>query len=75
MSGREEVISSDVYRGDVHDGIITRAVHYLYNQISERQDAQFSLSASYLEIYNEGVFDLLTPRAAGGEGLAGGRAV
>ncbi|GFH33785.1 kinesin-like protein, partial [Haematococcus lacustris] len=38
-------------------------------------DAQFSLSASYLEIYNEGVFDLLTPRAAGGEGLAGGRAV
>ncbi len=34
MSGREEVISLDDYQGDTADGIITRSVHYLYQQVS-----------------------------------------
>lgn len=34
MSGREEVIGADGYQGDSSDGIMTRAVHYLYQQAS-----------------------------------------
>ncbi len=33
MSGREEVIGRDGYQGDTHDGIITRSVNYLYQQV------------------------------------------
>lgn len=35
MSGREEVISSDSYHGDTHDGIMTRAVTYLYGKVRQ----------------------------------------
>eukprot|EP00877_Chromochloris_zofingiensis_P013436 jgi/Chrzof1/8346/Cz03g07020.t1 len=59
MSGREDVISDDQYQGDAHDGIISRAVQYLFHQINNTQDAKYSLKASYLEIYNEAVFDLI----------------
>jgi hypothetical protein len=34
MSGREELIGADGYQGDSSDGIMTRAVHYLYQQAS-----------------------------------------
>lgn len=43
----------------------------MYPQIKGRSDAKFSLSASYLEIYNEAVYDLLTSRHAGGVGSLG----
>ena len=33
MSGREDVIGLDSYHGDTHDGIVTRAVNYLYQQV------------------------------------------
>jgi hypothetical protein len=36
MSGREEVIGADGYQGDSSDGIMTRAVHYLYQQASPK---------------------------------------
>ncbi len=47
-------------------------------QLRDRKDCKVSLSASYLEIYNEAVFDLLTARMTGGTvtgGLVGGRPV
>jgi hypothetical protein len=38
MSGREEAISDDMYSGDLtHDGIVSRAVHYLFNNITQRR--------------------------------------
>lgn len=55
MSGREDVIESEGYAGDMNDGIITRSVNYLYNAIAEHaRESRTTLSASYLEIYNEG---------------------
>ena len=55
MSGHEDVISTDDYKGDTTDGIMSRAVGYLYQQMAERRDqTKYALSASYLEIYNEG---------------------
>lgn len=60
MSGREEVISDDGYAGDTHDGIITRSVHHLFKLMAQQSsEAKISLRTSYLEIYNEGVFDLV----------------
>eukprot|EP00967_Tisochrysis_lutea_P123354 scaffold205143_cov19-Tisochrysis_lutea.AAC.2 len=32
MSGREEVICQDGYKGDTKDGIVTQSVNYLYRQ-------------------------------------------
>ena len=56
MSGDEDIIGMDDYMGGSStDGIMSRAVGYLYQQMAERRDqAKYSLSASYLEIYNEG---------------------
>ncbi|XP_050706745.1 uncharacterized protein LOC126991911 isoform X3 [Eriocheir sinensis] len=40
-------------------GLIVRSFVYLFNQIQSRDDMEFTLNASYLEIYNEKVIDLL----------------
>ncbi|KAK8383348.1 hypothetical protein O3P69_011669 [Scylla paramamosain] len=40
-------------------GLIFRSFVYLFNQIQNRDDMEFTLTASYLEIYNEKVIDLL----------------
>jgi hypothetical protein len=33
MSGKEDIISDDAYNGHEHDGIVTRAVSYLFHQV------------------------------------------
>ena len=69
MSGREEVLGGRGYAGGhAEDGIVTRAVHYLYRKKRDLGDSRCSFSASYLEIYNEQVFDLLAGENAAGEG-------
>nr|XP_045584392.1 kinesin-like protein KIF12 isoform X1 [Procambarus clarkii]XP_045584393.1 kinesin-like protein KIF12 isoform X1 [Procambarus clarkii]XP_045584394.1 kinesin-like protein KIF12 isoform X1 [Procambarus clarkii] len=40
-------------------GLIFRSFVYLFNQLQSRDDQEFTLTASYLEIYNEKVIDLL----------------
>lgn len=40
-------------------GISIRAVHDLFNQSQARKDKTIAISASFLQIYNEKVFDLL----------------
>ncbi|XP_042219845.1 kinesin-like protein KIF12 isoform X8 [Homarus americanus] len=40
-------------------GLIFRSFVYLFNQLQNRDDQEFTLTASYLEIYNEKVIDLL----------------
>ncbi|XP_071548586.1 chromosome-associated kinesin KIF4-like [Panulirus ornatus] len=40
-------------------GLIFRSFVYLFNQLQNRDDQEFTLTASYLEIYNEKVMDLL----------------
>jgi len=53
-----------------NQGIIPRAVHHLFSQIDERRrEAQetghpapeFKVSAQFVELYNEEVFDLIDP--------------
>ncbi|KXZ48343.1 hypothetical protein GPECTOR_28g750 [Gonium pectorale] len=71
MSGREEVIGSDSYAGDTHhDGIMTRAVQHLFAAIEARKnDTKYGVAASYLEIYNEGIYDLLNLKASWMDGM------
>lgn len=50
-------------------GIIPRAINQLFVETGRHYDMDFTISASYLEIYNEQIFDLLgdgEDRAYGG---------
>ena len=57
--------------GDVHSyqqrGIVPRALHQLFAEIESRLDMEVSVKVSYLEIYNEVMYDLLAddPGASG----------
>ena len=57
--------------GDVHSyqqrGIVPRALHQLFTDIESRLDMEVSVKVSYLEIYNEVMYDLLAedPGASG----------
>ncbi|XP_037068103.1 kinesin-like protein KIF12 isoform X2 [Pollicipes pollicipes] len=42
-------------------GLVFRSFVYLFQVINEQKDKEFLLKASYLEIYNEKVIDLLNP--------------
>lgn len=65
---------------DPEDGILTRAIASAYRSIEARAaagTAEFSVSASVVELYNEGVTDLLAldkskTLQVGGRGTAGG---
>ncbi|XP_053932021.1 chromosome-associated kinesin KIF4A isoform X1 [Cuculus canorus] len=42
-------------------GVIPRVINLLYKEKEQRQDWEFVLRVSYLEIYNEDILDLLCP--------------
>ena len=42
-------------------GIIPRSIHMLFNEVRNRNDIQWKISLSYLELYNEAGYDLLNP--------------
>jgi kinesin family protein 6/9 len=46
----------------IERGIIPRAIHEIYSQVSERPENIITIRLSYCEIYNELMFDLLTDR-------------
>lgn len=53
------------YLGDSDDGIITRSLMYLFEQLAARGGAaagdgcRYSLRVSFAEIYNEQIYDLI----------------
>ncbi|EDO49145.1 predicted protein [Nematostella vectensis] len=42
-------------------GIIPRTMHQLFERLNSQTDCEFSVRVSFLEIYNEELFDLLSP--------------
>ncbi|XP_062994479.1 chromosome-associated kinesin KIF4A [Elgaria multicarinata webbii] len=42
-------------------GVIPRVINLLFEEMKEKMEWQFSLTVSYLEIYNEDILDLLAP--------------
>ena len=70
MSPRSDAASAD---GDI--GITQRGINQLYNRIEEMKAAEptrhYSVFVSFLQIYNEKVFDLLNPQIVQGAGKRG----
>ena len=52
MAGKEERLGVDGWTKDDTDGIIPRAVEYVWEQMTMRTE-QFYVKAAYLEIYKE----------------------
>ena len=42
-----------------HRGIAPRAINQLFNEINSRIEFEFKITCTYMEIYNERIFDLL----------------
>ena len=62
VSGLEEKIAEEEWSGDPGtDGIIPRSLEYLFNYIHQtgKTGTTYTCRASYCEIYNEQVYDLL----------------
>lgn len=49
---------------DERHGLIFRSFLHLFELLKKRKDVHFILKASFLEIYNEKVIDLLNPGSA-----------
>ena len=60
MAGVEEKLGREVYISDETEGIIPRGFRYLWQSMVNRHE-QFYVKASYMEIYNEQIRDLLNP--------------
>ncbi|KAM3136802.1 hypothetical protein pb186bvf_011061 [Paramecium bursaria] len=60
ISGVEERLAREKYIQDESEGIVPRAVRYLWQLMAQR-DEQFYVKASFTEIYNEQLRDLLNP--------------
>ncbi|RLN71178.1 hypothetical protein BBJ28_00017806 [Nothophytophthora sp. Chile5] len=61
-SSRDEGSGSSNHGIDLSDGLIPRALKHLFALLEQApSDAKFVVRASYCEIYNEQVFDLLNP--------------
>lgn len=62
MSGVEENLSRQDYVSDETDGLIPRSISYLWHEMAKRGEKYF-VKATFFEIYNEQVRDLLNPGA------------
>ena len=60
MAGNEELIPEKTQSSEETDGIIPRAMHYLW-KIMESKSEKFYIKATFMEIYNEQIRDLLNP--------------
>lgn len=60
MMGKESTIAKDGWLPDQNDGLFLQSVRYMWEQMTLRNE-QFYVKASFLEIYNEQLRDLLNP--------------
>jgi hypothetical protein len=62
MQGEEE---------NLHSGIIPRIFSSLFEMIESNHERTFGISMSFLQIYNERIYDLLNPAGLSERGGAG----
>jgi kinesin family protein 4/21/27 len=54
------------YKSDIDSellGVIPRAVRDIFRMISEKEDSDYVVKVSFIELYNEQLFDLLSQQA------------
>ncbi|CAJ0608784.1 unnamed protein product, partial [Cylicocyclus nassatus] len=51
----------DSYQEDPTTGIIPRAVEHIFEELAKSSTGEYSVQISYLELYNEELYDLLAP--------------
>lgn len=56
----ESCMDGGVVEDDPQVGIIPRAVGHIFDTLNTMPDSEYSVSVSYLELYNEDIFDLLS---------------
>ncbi|KIH43732.1 kinesin motor domain protein, partial [Ancylostoma duodenale] len=49
------------YKEDPTTGIIPRAVEHIFEELEKSNTEEYSVRVSYLELYNEELYDLLAP--------------
>ncbi|VDM55674.1 unnamed protein product [Angiostrongylus costaricensis] len=49
------------YKNDPTTGIIPRAVEHIFEELEKSNTEEYSIRVSYLELYNEELYDLLAP--------------
>ncbi|RLN78492.1 hypothetical protein BBJ28_00006393 [Nothophytophthora sp. Chile5] len=54
-----------------HRGIAPRAVAQLYEEVESRIELQYTVRVSYMEIYNDRIYDLLEGQPGGDRGTSG----
>ncbi|KAJ9506575.1 hypothetical protein QJQ45_018998 [Haematococcus lacustris] len=68
-AGKTFTMAGDI-RNYVHRGVIPRAIHHIFHEADTRVDKIYKTKVSYLEIYNDQLYDLLAPTPGSSEGLA-----
>jgi hypothetical protein len=61
IMGRDDSINEQVLSNDQYTGIIPKSIKYIWNSVTNRNEKIF-IKASFLEIYNEQINDLLNPK-------------
>ncbi|GFS11591.1 kinesin-like KIF11 [Elysia marginata] len=59
MEGERSPDPSTTWENDPLCGIIPRALHQIFEDLQKQPDVEFSVRVSFLELYNEELFDLL----------------
>ncbi|CAL1544473.1 unnamed protein product [Lymnaea stagnalis] len=59
MEGERSEDSRLTWEEDPLSGIIPRALHQVFEDLQKQSDVEFSVRVSFLELYNEELFDLL----------------
>ncbi|RUS86464.1 hypothetical protein EGW08_005779 [Elysia chlorotica] len=59
MEGERSLDTSTTWERDPLSGIIPRALHQIFEDLQNQKDVEFSVRVSFLELYNEELFDLL----------------
>jgi len=60
MEGRHDDSGNYTWENDPTAGIIPRALHHIFTKLETEKPEDYSVRASYVELYNEQVFDLLS---------------
>ncbi|KAI6205416.1 hypothetical protein M3Y94_00789600 [Aphelenchoides besseyi] len=60
MEGHHDEDENYTWENDPKAGVIPRALHHIFTKLESERPEDYSVRASYVELYNEQIFDLLS---------------